>query len=101
MPHPWILESLELYEINRTLRAFVQSSVGRWKTSPEDTLQMSQSIVGYTKAISVPTAVLHRSETTEQALETLVTNLLCMDEISFTDPNHQDLLQRHQNGVYP
>lgn len=36
MPHTWILESLELYKINRTLRAVVQNSMGLWKTNLED-----------------------------------------------------------------
>lgn len=39
MPHAWILESLELYKMNRTLRAFVQSSMGLWKTNLEDNVR--------------------------------------------------------------
>ncbi|XP_039892266.1 uncharacterized protein LOC120736309 [Simochromis diagramma] len=35
MPHTWILECLELYEINRTLRAFIRNSMGMWRTTLE------------------------------------------------------------------
>uniref|UniRef100_A0A7N8XHF5 Reverse transcriptase domain-containing protein n=1 Tax=Mastacembelus armatus TaxID=205130 RepID=A0A7N8XHF5_9TELE len=33
MPHTWILECLELYNINRTLRTFIRNSMGLWKTN--------------------------------------------------------------------
>uniref|UniRef100_A0A669EZW7 Reverse transcriptase domain-containing protein n=1 Tax=Oreochromis niloticus TaxID=8128 RepID=A0A669EZW7_ORENI len=35
MPHSWILECLELYKINRTLRAFIRNSMGMWRTTLE------------------------------------------------------------------
>ena len=39
MPHTWILECLELYKINRNLRAFIQNSMGMWKTTLEANLK--------------------------------------------------------------
>ncbi|XP_078020835.1 uncharacterized protein LOC144459905 [Epinephelus lanceolatus] len=35
MPHTWILECLEMYNINRTLRAFINNSMGLRKTTLE------------------------------------------------------------------
>uniref|UniRef100_A0A3B3HW39 Reverse transcriptase domain-containing protein n=1 Tax=Oryzias latipes TaxID=8090 RepID=A0A3B3HW39_ORYLA len=35
MPHTWITECLELYNINRTLRAFIGNSMKLWKTTLE------------------------------------------------------------------
>ncbi|XP_076733794.1 uncharacterized protein LOC143414044 [Maylandia zebra] len=35
MPHSWILECLELYKINGTLRAFIKNSMGMWRTTLE------------------------------------------------------------------
>ncbi|XP_051919952.1 uncharacterized protein LOC127599769 [Hippocampus zosterae] len=35
MPHTWITECLELYKVNRILRAFVANSMRMWKTTLE------------------------------------------------------------------
>ncbi|XP_076583782.1 retrovirus-related Pol polyprotein from type-1 retrotransposable element R2 [Chaetodon auriga] len=35
MPHTQILECLDLYKIDRTLRAFIKNSMGLWKTTLE------------------------------------------------------------------
>uniref|UniRef100_A0A3B5PPD0 Reverse transcriptase domain-containing protein n=1 Tax=Xiphophorus maculatus TaxID=8083 RepID=A0A3B5PPD0_XIPMA len=35
MPHTWIIECLEMYNINRTLRAFIANSMKLWKTTLE------------------------------------------------------------------
>ena len=35
IPHTWILKCLELYKIDRTLRAFIKNLMGLWKTSLE------------------------------------------------------------------
>jgi len=35
MPHTQILKCLEMYNINRTLRAFIKNSMGLWKTTPK------------------------------------------------------------------
>ena len=35
MPYSWIMESLELYKINRTLSAFIKKLMGLWKTTLE------------------------------------------------------------------
>ena len=35
MPHTWIIECLEMYNINRTLRAFIGNSMRLWKTTLE------------------------------------------------------------------
>ncbi|KAK7925836.1 hypothetical protein WMY93_008146 [Mugilogobius chulae] len=35
MPHTWITECLKLYNINRTLRAFIANSMRLWKTTIE------------------------------------------------------------------
>ncbi|KAJ0069080.1 hypothetical protein NL108_017350 [Boleophthalmus pectinirostris] len=35
MPHTWITECLKLYNINRTLRAFIANSMRLWKTTLE------------------------------------------------------------------
>jgi len=35
MPHKWILECLEVYNLNRTLRAFIVKTLGLWKTTLE------------------------------------------------------------------
>ncbi|TWW59899.1 hypothetical protein D4764_06G0014290 [Takifugu flavidus] len=35
MPHTWILECLKLYNINRTLREFIQNSMKLWNTTLE------------------------------------------------------------------
>lgn len=39
MPHSWILDCLDLYKINRTLRAFIRSSMGMCRTALEANLQ--------------------------------------------------------------
>lgn len=44
MPYTWILESLELYKINRTLKAFIQSSMGRWKTNLENNFRLPAEV---------------------------------------------------------
>jgi len=35
VPHTWILECLEMYNINRTLRAFIKNSLRLWRTTLE------------------------------------------------------------------
>ncbi|CAK6965215.1 hypothetical protein D4764_06G0014290 [Scomber scombrus] len=35
IPHTWIMECLEKYNINRTLRAFIKNLMGLWKTTLE------------------------------------------------------------------
>lgn len=42
MLHSWILECLKLYNINRTLRAFIKNAVGLWKT----TLKVNSKPIG-------------------------------------------------------
>lgn len=39
MPHSWILDCLDLYKINRTLRAFIRSSMGMCRTALEANLR--------------------------------------------------------------
>uniref|UniRef100_A0A3P9M4T7 von Willebrand factor D and EGF domains n=1 Tax=Oryzias latipes TaxID=8090 RepID=A0A3P9M4T7_ORYLA len=50
MPHTWITECLELYNINRTLRAFIGNSMKLWKT----TLERYTSLVFFCSAVCSP-----------------------------------------------
>lgn len=56
MSHTQILECLELYMINRTLRAFIKDAVKPWKINP------------ITRWCSFPTVVLHRLELLSQVI---------------------------------
>lgn len=62
MPNAWSVECLELYKINRTLRAFIQNSMGR-EDQPGSQRQAhctTHHQVCYTaRQCSVPNAVLN------------------------------------------
>ena len=106
MPYKWILECLELYNIKRTLRTFIQNSMGLWKTNLEanskpiaqvnikcsiyqgDALTPLLFCIGLNPLSHIMTKSGHGYRFRSGAT---ITHLLCMNDIKLYARTEQDL----------
>uniref|UniRef100_A0A096LTJ7 Reverse transcriptase domain-containing protein n=1 Tax=Poecilia formosa TaxID=48698 RepID=A0A096LTJ7_POEFO len=100
MPHTWIIECLEIYNINRTLRVFIANLMGLWKTTLEANCKPLAQGIYHGDALSPLlfciglnplSQIINKTDSPELKNGATISHLLYMDDIKLYAKSERDI----------